>query len=188
MHVCASRVPPLLRADLNHPSLSRRPAKALVAWSLQCAFPGQAISLVAEESAEELRTAEGADMLQRITALVNEALAAEFPQVCAALRGRSMCWVALGCGAGTALPVSCCHSRPPTPRAAYRTCPPAQEAALSPAHVADLIDSGASEGGGVGRHWVLDPIDGTRGFVGMRQYAVCLGMLQEGEVRRDAGW
>jgi 3'-phosphoadenosine 5'-phosphosulfate (PAPS) 3'-phosphatase len=25
---------------------------------------------------------------------------------------------------------------------------------------------------------VLDPIDGTRGFVGMRQYAVCLGMLQ----------
>jgi len=29
---------------------------------------------------------------------------------------------------------------------------------------------------------VLDPIDGTRGFVGMRQYAVCLGMLQDGEV------
>jgi 3'-phosphoadenosine 5'-phosphosulfate (PAPS) 3'-phosphatase len=29
---------------------------------------------------------------------------------------------------------------------------------------------------------VLDPIDGTRGFVGRRQYAVCLGMLQEGEV------
>lgn len=34
----------------------------------------------------------------------------------------------------------------------------------------------------MGRHWVLDPIDGTRGFVGMRQYAVCLGMLQDGEV------
>lgn len=29
---------------------------------------------------------------------------------------------------------------------------------------------------------MLDPIDGTRGFVGMRQYAVCLGMLQDGEV------
>lgn len=41
---------------------------------------------------------------------------------------------------------------------------------------------GQSAGGADGRHWVLDPIDGTRGFVGMRQYAVCLGMLQEGEV------
>jgi 3'-phosphoadenosine 5'-phosphosulfate (PAPS) 3'-phosphatase len=29
---------------------------------------------------------------------------------------------------------------------------------------------------------VLDPIDGTRGFVGQRQYAVCLGMLQDGDV------
>lgn len=48
--------------------------------------------------------------------------------------------------------------------------------------VIDLIDLGASAGGPAGRHWVLDPIDGTRGFVGMRQYAVCLGMLQDGEV------
>ena len=45
-----------------------------------------------------------------------------------------------------------------------------------------LIDLGDSEGGPAGRHWVLDPIDGTRGFVGLRQYAVCLGMLQDGEV------
>ena len=34
-----------------------------------------------------------------------------------------------------------------------------------------------------GRHWILDPIDGTRGFVGQRQYAVCLGLLDEGEVK-----
>lgn len=27
------------------------------------------------------------------------------------------------------------------------------------------IDSGKSEGGSVGRHWVLDPIDGTKGYV-----------------------
>ena len=58
--------------------------------------------------------------------------------------------------------------------------PPQQ---LQPQQVADLIDCGGSQGGPVGRHWVLDPIDGTRGFVGMRQYAVCLGMLQEGQVR-----
>ena len=29
---------------------------------------------------------------------------------------------------------------------------------------------------------MLDPIDGTRGFVGMRQYAVCLGLLDGGQV------
>ncbi|PNH10282.1 SAL1 phosphatase, partial [Tetrabaena socialis] len=55
-------------------------------------------------------------------------------------------------------------------------------AALTPEEVLALIDLGGSQGGPSGRHWVLDPIDGTRGFVGMRQYSVCLGMLQEGEV------
>lgn len=44
-------------------------------------------------------------------------------------------------------------------------------------------DLGGSAGGPEGRHWVLDPIDGTRGFVTMRQYSVCLGLLQDGEVR-----
>ena len=48
--------------------------------------------------------------------------------------------------------------------------------------VASSAELGQSPGGPEGRHWVLDPIDGTRGFVGMRQYAVCLGLLQEGEV------
>ena len=46
-----------------------------------------------------------------------------------------------------------------------------------------VADMGASSGGPSGRHWVLDPIDGTRGFVGMRQYSVCLGMLQDGQVQ-----
>ncbi len=50
--------------------------------------------------------------------------------------------------------------------------------------VLELVDLGGSPGGPSGRHWVLDPIDGTRGFVGLRQYAICLGMLQDGEVRR----
>lgn len=55
--------------------------QALVAWSLQRSFPGQAVSLVAEEDAVELRMPEGADMLACITALVNEALAIEHPEV-----------------------------------------------------------------------------------------------------------
>ncbi len=45
-------------------------------------------------------------------------------------------------------------------------------------YVCVCADLGGSQGGSQGRHWVLDPIDGTRGFVGMRQYSVCLGMLQ----------
>lgn len=79
--------------------------------------------------------------------------------------------------------VCACTARP---LLSPRTMPPAlpaQAAPLTPSEVADLIDSGNSAGGGSGRHWVLDPIDGTRGFVGMRQYAVCLGLLEQGEVR-----
>lgn len=52
-----------------------------MAWSLQRAYPGQAVSLVAEEDAVELRAPGGEAMLGRITALVNEALAVEHPQV-----------------------------------------------------------------------------------------------------------
>lgn len=53
---------------------------------------------------------------------------------------------------------------------------------LTPDDVIDLIDAGRSDGGASGRYWVLDPIDGTRGFVSMRQYAVCLGLLVDGEI------
>ncbi|KAI4332056.1 hypothetical protein L6164_016995 [Bauhinia variegata] len=44
------------------------------------------------------------------------------------------------------------------------------------------IDSGKSEGGSSGRHWVLDPIDGTKGFVRGDQYAIALALLHEGKV------
>lgn len=177
-----------------------------MAWSLRHAFPGQAVSLVAEEDAVELRAPEGAGMLARITALVNEALAVEHPQVgwgawvhAGMVNGLSQKGMAKspgGCTNGVRLP--CCPlaallscygpARPAGPNSpAPPALPPAQAAPLTPGEVADLIDSGNSAGGGSGRHWVLDPIDGTRGFVGMRQYAVCLGMLEEGEVRRMMG-
>ena len=49
---------------------------------------------------------------------------------------------------------------------------------LTNAQVCDAIDVGLYEGGDQGGNfWVLDPIDGTRGFVGRRQYAVCLGYV-----------
>ncbi|CAL9079550.1 unnamed protein product [Musa textilis] len=44
------------------------------------------------------------------------------------------------------------------------------------------IDSGKSEGGPHGRHWVLDPIDGTKGFLRGDQYAIALALLDEGRV------
>ncbi|GAA5865191.1 hypothetical protein JCM1840_003938 [Sporobolomyces johnsonii] len=46
----------------------------------------------------------------------------------------------------------------------------------------DIIDRGNSTGGKEGRHWALDPIDGTKGFLRGGQYAVCLGLLKDGEV------
>lgn len=46
----------------------------------------------------------------------------------------------------------------------------------------ELIDSGDSKGGRSGRIWALDPIDGTKGFLRGGQYAVCLGLMVDGEV------
>ncbi|XP_030498884.2 SAL1 phosphatase [Cannabis sativa] len=53
---------------------------------------------------------------------------------------------------------------------------------LSTEDVLRAIDHGESEGGAVGRHWVLDPIDGTKGFVRGDQYAIALALLDEGKV------
>ncbi|GMN24329.1 hypothetical protein TIFTF001_050316 [Ficus carica] len=55
-------------------------------------------------------------------------------------------------------------------------------ATLSSEDVLRAIDSGKSEGGSSGRHWVLDPIDGTKGFLRGDQYAIALALLDEGKV------
>jgi 3'(2'), 5'-bisphosphate nucleotidase len=47
--------------------------------------------------------------------------------------------------------------------------------------VFDWIDLGASEARGA-RYWALDPIDGTKGFLRGEQYAVALGLIEDGEV------
>ncbi len=44
-----------------------------------------------------------------------------------------------------------------------------------------LIDRGGAEPGG--RFWVLDPIDGTKGFLRQDQYAVAMALLENGAVR-----
>lgn len=53
---------------------------------------------------------------------------------------------------------------------------------LSTEDILNAIDGGKSEGGSQGRHWVLDPIDGTKGFVRGDQYAIALALLDEGKV------
>lgn len=45
-----------------------------------------------------------------------------------------------------------------------------------------LIDYGTYEGGGKGQHWTLDPIDGTKGFLRLDQYAVALALIEDGQV------
>jgi 3'(2'), 5'-bisphosphate nucleotidase len=44
------------------------------------------------------------------------------------------------------------------------------------------IDRGGDAGGARGRHWALDPIDGTKGFLRREQYAVALALIEEGRV------
>ncbi|KAJ5495933.1 3(2)-5 -bisphosphate nucleotidase HAL2 [Penicillium diatomitis] len=50
----------------------------------------------------------------------------------------------------------------------------------------DTIDAGKSAGGPKGRIWALDPIDGTKGFLRGGQYAVCLGLIVDGDVKVGA--
>ncbi|KAK4453936.1 3',5'-bisphosphate nucleotidase [Podospora aff. communis PSN243] len=54
---------------------------------------------------------------------------------------------------------------------------PSEEAML------ELIDKGNSQGGGRGRIWAIDPIDGTKGFLRGGQYAVCLALMVDGDVK-----
>ena len=48
--------------------------------------------------------------------------------------------------------------------------------------VAAAIDRGDHPGGPTGRHWVLDPVDGTKGFLRGQQYAIALALVENGRV------
>ncbi|KAI9029112.1 3',5'-bisphosphate nucleotidase [Phycomyces nitens] len=53
---------------------------------------------------------------------------------------------------------------------------------LSEDQILKAIDRGNYAGGPTGRHWALDPIDGTKGFLRGGQYAVCLALIIDGVV------
>ncbi|KAL3820493.1 hypothetical protein ACJIZ3_006398 [Penstemon smallii] len=52
---------------------------------------------------------------------------------------------------------------------------------LSTSEVLEAISRCNSTGGQKGRFWVLDPVDGTLGFVRGDQYAVALALIEDGE-------
>ncbi|XP_038897109.1 PAP-specific phosphatase HAL2-like [Benincasa hispida] len=57
---------------------------------------------------------------------------------------------------------------------------PARE--LGTSEILEAISRCNSTGGPTGRHWVLDPVDGTLGFVRGDQYAVALALIENGKV------
>ena len=56
-----------------------------------------------------------------------------------------------------------------------------QQIAANAEAVCGWIDKGAGEARG--RYWVLDPIDGTKGFLRNDQYAVALALIENGQVQ-----
>jgi 3'(2'), 5'-bisphosphate nucleotidase len=51
---------------------------------------------------------------------------------------------------------------------------------LGEERIVAAIDAGAYGGGAQGRHWTLDPIDGTKGFLRGDQYAIALALIEDG--------
>ena len=118
-------------------------AQAVISLVLAAAFPSEPVSIVGEEDATELRTAEQAAIRAKVVDAVNAAVAA--------------------------------YGDPPEGM-------PRLPAALSEDQVLEAIDRGGSAGGPSGRHWVLDPVDGTLGFVRGDQYAISLGLVEDGRL------
>jgi 3'(2'), 5'-bisphosphate nucleotidase len=54
---------------------------------------------------------------------------------------------------------------------------------LSTMDVVNAINKGQSSGGPSGKHWILDPVDGTLGFVRGDQYAIALALMDEGDLK-----
>lgn len=50
-------------------------------------------------------------------------------------------------------------------------------------NVKQIINFGDYKGGDKGRFWCLDPIDGTKGFLRGEQFAVCLALIVDGDVK-----
>jgi len=54
---------------------------------------------------------------------------------------------------------------------------------IQPEELIESLDRGGHAGGDGGRYWVLDPIDGTKGFLRGEQYAMALALVDKGQVQ-----
>lgn len=98
-----------------------------------------------------------------VQALINEELASAFPEIPIVAEETSLC---LEDGCGEKLKKHLMELLP------GRTWD----------GILRMINRGNHRAGGNGRFWTLDPIDGTRGFLAKRQYAIALALIEDGEV------
>ncbi|KAK4576592.1 hypothetical protein RGQ29_027224 [Quercus rubra] len=59
---------------------------------------------------------------------------------------------------------------------------PRPDNVLGTSQILETISRCNSTGGPTGRHWILDPVDGTLGFVRKDQYAIALALMEDGEL------
>jgi 3'(2'), 5'-bisphosphate nucleotidase len=57
-----------------------------------------------------------------------------------------------------------------------------RSASVDDDEILNWIDRGTIDPKGSSRHWTLDPIDGTKGFLRGEQYAIALALISEGQV------
>ncbi|KAF5366233.1 hypothetical protein D9758_005763 [Tetrapyrgos nigripes] len=147
----------LVKGDKSPVTVGDFSAQALISTILHNVFPEDPI--VGEEDASDLRhdTPEATLLRERVVSLANEALTAPLIPLFPSSDGEAVIEDA-SWGIGPS------HHQSPT-------------------QLLDAIDRGNHEGGRKGRMWCIDPIDGTKGFLRGEQYAVCLALIVDGEVK-----
>ncbi len=147
-------IPALLKEDRSPVTIADYSTQALIARMLAESFPSDA--LVAEENAQALREPAAEQTLEQITRFFNQYFGSSTSdQVCA--------WIDRG--------------RSKTSEISYAGEPPVEGAPIE-ADKPHLADTSHPQ-----RFWVLDPIDGTKGFLRRDQYAVALALVQGDEVQ-----
>ena len=141
-------------------------------------------TMVGEEDAEALTDGgeAGALTLTKVTALVNKTLAHHKVgrRKLNPTRGESAWSQALNHSTSRRLKLKHHESLADVAHNGYNMRPydkGAGTAVLSSGDVVNLINKGSGTGG-AGRHWILDPVDGTLGFVRGDQYAIALAMME----------
>ena len=152
--------------DKSLVTLADYAAQAIISWRIQQEWPD--FTMVGEEDAEALVEggAGGTQTLDKITALVNKTLRHHKGDAAPTLTSGDLVTLI---DKGTS-------PHFPNPASLF-------------AHTILTLFWQNSKGkgrGGNGRHWVLDPVDGTLGFVRGDQYAIALALMEDGVLKVGA--